>query len=411
MLGSSHAPHSRREALRLGGSTVAVALAGCLARDAISEPDARSGPDGTSTETTPGDTTPNTQFQYDAQHTGVSGTDAPERVERRWRTRVPPVEGGLAVADGRVLVTSGDSLVALDTDDGNELWTVAVGHTSAAAPVLTGDTAYVTTWNGGENVDRGVAAIDLEDGHVRWRAIPDVDVSSAATLANDSLYVGGSIHSRHVIALDARDGTERWRFQAGQYAPTPALFRDAVYVGGGSESVVYALEAADGEERWRVAVDDRVWGAPTISDETVYIGTRRGTVYALDAADGEAVWHVEIGGDIRESLTVTSDTIYVPDQDSIHALSTDGEELWTVDASGDVFAPAVAGDSVIVTAGSEAFGLDATTGAERWRHEVDERTISDMVFIGVRCEPVVHDRVVYVASHGGDVYALQSPSQ
>lgn len=409
MSGPSHATRSRRYALRLVSSTVTVALAGCLDRGGVSERNARSDRGGASPGATPGDTTPNAQFQYNARHTGVSGTDAPERIERRWRSRVSPIEGGLAVSDGRALVTTGGSLVALSTDDGRELWTADVGHDSDAAPVLSDDTAYVTTWNGGANVDRGVAAIDLADGRERWRAVPDVDVSSAATLSNDTLYVGGSINSRHVIALDARDGTQRWRFQAGQHAPTPAVSRDVVYVGGGSEPVAYALDAADGGERWRVDVDDRVWGAPTISDGTVYVGTRSGTVYALDAADGEEVWHGEIGGDVRGSLAVTGDTVYVPDRGSIHALSTDGEELWSVSASGYVFAPTVAADSVVVTDRSEAVGLDATTGAERWRHEVRERTISDMVFTGITCEPVVHDRVVYVASHGGDVYALQRP--
>jgi outer membrane protein assembly factor BamB len=121
------------------------------------------------------------------------------------------------------------------------------------------------------------------------------------------------------------------------------------------------------------------------------------------------MWHVEIGDEIGGSLAVTSDTIYVPDDGSIHALSTDGEELWSVDTSDYAFAPTVAEESVIVTDRFEAFGLDATTGDERWRHEVRERAISDMVFTGIMCEPVVHDRVVYVASHGGDVYALQRP--
>ncbi|WP_265111728.1 PQQ-binding-like beta-propeller repeat protein [Halosolutus halophilus] len=314
------------------------------------------------------------------------------------------------MADGRVLVTTArGSLVALKTDDGKELWTADVGQTSDAAPVVSGDTAYVTTWNGGENVDRGVAAIDLADGSERWRAIPDVDVSSAATLAHDTVYVGGSRKRSHVIALDAMDGSERWRFRAGEYASTPAVFQGIAYVSGGKEPTVYALDAVDGEERWRVDVDGRVWGAPTISGETVYIGTRKGTVYALAAADGEELWHIEIGDDVRESLAVTSDMIYVPDRGSIHGLSTDGEGQWSVDASSYVFPPTVAGNSVIVTDRSEAFGLDAATGAEYWRHAVKRRTISDMTFSGIMCEPVVHNHVVYVASLGGDVYALQRP--
>lgn len=400
---------SRRRLLR-GAALGALAVSGCLERAPDPKSDAPSGTGGGDAGTEPGDTTPRTQFQYDAQHTGVSDAPAPERIERRWRSQVSPIEGGLAVADGLALVAVDGSLVALDTDDGEERWTADVGQSTAAAPAMTTDTAYVPAWNGGDSTDRGVAAIDLADGSERWRAIPGVDVSSGVTLANDTVYAGGSLNSAHVIALDAEDGSERWRFRAGQYAPPPSVSGGVAYVGGGEEHVAYALDAADGGERWRVDVDGPAWGSPTVVDDTVYVGTREGTVYALSAADGGELWRVRVGDDVRESLAATTDTVYVPDMESVHALSTDGETLWSVDVRGFAYAPTVAGDSIVVTDRREAFCLDAVTGTERWRQEVRSRGISDMMFVGIRREPVVHDGIVYVASDGGDVYALQPPA-
>lgn len=400
---------SRRQVL--GSAALgAVAGAGCLGRLPGAGSD---GPADTATEDRagpPGDTSPRAQFQYDPNHTGVDGTEAPGRVEVRWRTRVSPIDGGLTAADGRVLVATGGSLVAMDADNGEEHWTVEVGHATGAPPALSRDTAYVTAWNGGESVPRGVTAVDLSDGSLRWRAITDVDVNSAPTLANGSVYVGGSLNSEEVVAVDAGDGSERWRFRVGQYASTPSVVAGTVYVGGGREAVAYALDAADGEVRWRAGVDGPVWGAPTVVEDTVYVGTRGGSVHALATEDGEERWRMGVGRDVRESLAATPDAIYAPDEGSIHALSPGGEKRWSVGASSYVHAPTVAGDALVITDRDEAVCLDAATGDERWRQAVRERVITDMVFVGIRTPLVVHDGVVYVASHGGDVYALQRPT-
>ncbi len=276
-----------------------------------------------------------------------------------------------------MLVTAGD-LVALDADDGSKRWEADVGHSHDAPPAVTSDTAYVAAWNGGPDTDRGVAAVDLE-GSLRWRAITDVDVSSAPTLADGVVYVGGSLNSEAVVALDATDGSERWRVRVGQYATTPAVADGTAYVGGGSEHAAYALEAATGGGRWRVETDGRVWGAPTVVDDIVYVGSRGGTVYALEPADGETQWIASVGDDVHESIAATDERLYVPTADGLVALDTDGTEAWSLDGRSRVNAPSVVGDVVVVTDHSTAICL-GEDGQRRWTYEFDERVIDDMVF-------------------------------
>ena len=387
---------NRRTFLALGSAAASVGLGGCLEDTGMSE--RGNGSDG-----------PSAQFQSGARNAGVTAGDVPETVETRWQTTIDPVDGGLVVADGHVLVAAGGNLVALDADGGDELWDVDVGLDLPAAPAISDDVAYVTAWNGGPDQERGVAAIALDDGSELWRAIPDVDVSSAPTLADGTIYVGGSLNSEEVIALDADDGEELWRFRAGQYATTPAVAEGVVYVGGGSEHVAYALDADEGDELWRFDADDRVWGAPTVVGETVYVSDRSGLLYALDPDDGEEQWHARVGSDVRESVAATDDAVYVPADEGFVALDADdGEELWTADEIENVHTPAVAGDGIVVTMGA-AGRLDAATGEVTWIHEVETRQIRDVIYNGIWCEPVVADGIVYIATHGGHVYALEEP--
>jgi len=355
----------------------------------------------------PGDTTPTGQFQYDAHHTGVSDTTAPKLVNQRWRSRISPTDGGLSVADGRVVVAGGGSLVALSVDGGDQLWDAGLAHDVLAPPTLTGDTAYVTGWSAGD-WEGGAVAVDLATGGESWRALPDQDVSSAVTLADDTVYVGGALDDPSVVALDAVDGREQWRVEAGEYAPTPAVADGLAIAGGGEQSVVYGLDAVMGTERWRVDVDGSVWGAPTVVDGRVYVGTRAGSVYALSVADGTRQWRVPVGDDLRGSLAVADGTVYAPDIEggALHAVSTEGEEQWSTTSESSVYAPTVAGDAVVYTDRFRAYCLDAAGGDERWQFTPRDRQMSDMVFTGVQCPLAVHDGEVYVASSGGDVSAL-----
>ena len=64
------------------------------------------------------------------------------RVE--WATRVGGfVEGGLAVAGGRVYAQGGRELHALDADGGRTLWRASIGSTGDHTSVVVGDTVYV----------------------------------------------------------------------------------------------------------------------------------------------------------------------------------------------------------------------------------------------------------------------------
>jgi len=359
------------------------------------------------------------QYQYDAQNTGLATAAPPESDIVRWQTQVSPIDGGLVVANDRVLCSGYGTLVALDAHTGEKLWRVRVGHDINAPPAVIGDTVYVTTNNGGESVDRGVVALSLEDGSKQWRAIPDVDITSSPTVVDDTVYVGSAEHedpSKGVLALDRSDGTVQWQFEADEGITTPAVDDGTVYVGGTvsvdgiEQSILYGLDAETGKQLWRRELNgEGMNGAPTVVNDTVYV-TRLWHLHAIDATDGTKKWSTRLPRNSRThaSVVATDDSIYVPAEDLFVAFDTEGNERWSVEMTYAEFAPTVAGDSIVVADANTAYCFDAEDGTELWRRSAEQREISDMGFTRMGSAPVAAGSVVYVPSQGGDIHALQN---
>ncbi|MDO8186562.1 PQQ-binding-like beta-propeller repeat protein [Conexibacter sp. JD483] len=198
-----------------------------------------------------------------------------------------PVNRGVAVAQGRVYLQTWDArLVALDADDGRELWSVPIapgepGVTGAGPPTYDGGRLVV----GGSGSDpagtRGfVAAFDAADGHELWRFHTVPRERGGGRVWMPPTVSGGTVY-------------------AGTGNPSPAL------TGGrrGCEpwtSGMVALDARDGRLRWGATeVCDDVWdydgGQPPLVYETDVNGiatrvvghaNKSGSYWLRDAASG-----------------------------------------------------------------------------------------------------------------------------
>jgi len=278
---------NRRSVLGVLASTSLTGIAGCLGD---------SGNDGAKPATTPimnrevpiggdiGGVIP--QFQGSPEHTGnLDATGPTDGVTTYWR-RTPhrydhsqPV-----VVDDRVYVSFGGKLVQLDRATGQRQWITDVGHDGSSTPAVYDGTVYVTVWNGGENEDRGLAAVDADSGDITWRALTDADINSSPAVTEDGVLVGGGLGTTSVAAFD-HDGTERWRHTLGEYASTPAVTGETVVYGAGTPQVV-SYDAVSGERLWQFDTDGETTAAPTIADNRVVVGTQAGTLYSLDLQDG-----------------------------------------------------------------------------------------------------------------------------
>lgn len=390
---------SRRKALMAVGSVISVVTAGCLNETTHQVPSyPKKEP---------------TQFQYDAQNTGVTGMSGPTNKTLRWKRSRSELDTettqirGLAVVEDRLLVTTTDELHVLDTADGSELWATQPGE-GGGKPAATVDTAYVV-WR--QNDTAGISALSLTDGAEQWRSTPVGDVTAAPTLLDDTLYVSvvkdEEFAPGAILALDTEDGTEQWRFEDTEGAPAPAVADGTVYVSGGKQDgSVYALDAETGEKQWEITTRGRKENAPTVVDETVYIPNQaEEKLTARDASDGTERWTVEIS--VTASVAATTETVYVPTRDGIQALDTAGDTRWTHAADSEFrgYPPVVAGKTLLVT-GSKALCLNTSDGSTHWEQSIKRGTLDDVVVKRTSCEPVTDGSTVFIGTAAGDLYAI-----
>ncbi|WP_158058152.1 outer membrane protein assembly factor BamB family protein [Halorussus halophilus] len=204
--------------------------------------------------------------------------------------------GGLAVTDGTVYVTGADGTVtAYSTSDGSQQWNVSVPAASdMSGPAVSEGALYVTAQpnvvyrlsadDGGVEWRRPVRA-KFEDSEPNWISEPAVTDGTVYVTSDDHYEDGDDERVGAVHALDVKTGTEDWQFRtAARLTSAPTVGEDAVYVGGdyatvgdysasyrgeeptkygihasASHTVVYSLDRADGSQRWSYATKSGRW--------------------------------------------------------------------------------------------------------------------------------------------------------
>ncbi|RLM52037.1 PQQ-binding-like beta-propeller repeat protein [Halorubrum sp. Atlit-28R] len=403
---------NRRTALSTLAVGGFVGVAGCLGNIRIGGDDeqaARDRPDpelNREVETEGVEDGSRSQFQWGPTHAGCREDAGPtDDVDVFWRRTPYRYDHSQPVVVGdRVYVSFSGTLFRLDLATGEVRWSTEVGHDGSSTPAVRDGIAYVTVWNGGGETDRGLAAVDAESGEVRWRRLTDTEITTAPTVTDDGVFVGGGYETQTVAAFDY-DGAERWRNDLGEYASAPAVADGTVVYGAGGPRVV-AYDAASGEELWTADVDGDATATPTVADGRVLIGTRASTLYALDLADGTVEWTEDLAGPVRRSVAVAGDTAVVPTELGLVAVGDGGERLWSDDEVTGATAPMVADGVAYLGDGRTVRAIAVEDGTERWSFRTRERTYTDVLLQGVRAAPTVVDGVVLAATHAGDVYAL-----
>ncbi len=202
----------------------------------------------------------------------------------------PAVAGSLVVSTATVNGGAGYDTrglaFAVDRETGERVWERSFDAPIAAAPVVTGDRAFVVT-RGGE-----AAALSLSDGSVAWSRTFDGEFYS--TPATDGDVLVGLLRGE-LVGMAADSGSVRWRTELGVVLVSGLALTDStVYVGGKD---LRALDRTNGEIRWEYPIPDAGggFGGPVVTGETVFVGacvkrdrTSRydDSVYALQRARG-----------------------------------------------------------------------------------------------------------------------------
>lgn len=264
---------------------------------------------------------------------GLNATDGSEK----WRLAIgAPVRSAPAIADGRVVVVSGDGqLVAADLDTGGELWRVfglegGAAMLGGAGPAISGEVVAAPFTSGDLGIFRAA------DGRRGWTeplgggrlgtAMSLITDLSASPVMADGVIYAGAVAGR-VAALDVPTGRRIWSRDIGAY--NSVLVAGAAFIVS-ADARVLALEPASGDTIWETALprfedeEDRedaiAYGGPIMVGGKLFVVSSDRRIYRLDGATGAIETSAGLPGETTIPPIFAEGRLYVLDDDGdLHA--------------------------------------------------------------------------------------------
>lgn len=228
-----------------------------------------------------------------------------ERGRTAWDRRIgASAFPGLIVGDAVYFATARGDVVALDIEDGDEVWRVRLGDPATSTPVPHRESLLVTT------VRDTLYRIERGSGRIAARAALPGTVSAAPTLVADTIYL--PLQTGDLVAYQLPQLEELWRAPFG----APILAAPVV----GQDGSLYVLNRS--AELWRVrpgarageklaSLDGAARASLAIARDRLLVGRLDGKLFLLDM-DGRVLWERDFEDSIVAPVTVADGALYVP---------------------------------------------------------------------------------------------------
>ncbi|MGB0797947.1 MAG: PQQ-binding-like beta-propeller repeat protein [Planktomarina sp.] len=209
--------------------------------------------------------------------------------------------GGLAVAKGRVFVTTGFGTVsALDVETGALIWTQDLVGFGGAAPTIYKDLLYIASRDGSG------WAINVNDGTIAWQiAGPEglATLTGGPGVAVSNKWAIFPFGSGEVYSTFRRGGLRNWTSvlsgarlgqaitSIGDLTGDPVIAGNRVYLSNASGRTA-ALDLQSGDRVW--TANQGTKGDIWVAGNSVFAVSDLNHLMRLDANDGELVWSVPL---------------------------------------------------------------------------------------------------------------------
>lgn len=298
-------------------------------------------------------------------------------VERKWQLRAATMHTYPQLRiDDTLLYLDDETLHAVDTESGRQLWNHPAGRGSNTPPIVAAPSSVLLC-----DVS-GVDAVDLATGSARHvfeplKFDPPNDVlglrNGVILLLEDS---SGS--SESLIARTLADGAAQWSLPVElRPGATFALSGDRLFFVDARYQLL-AVNVTDGSVIWRHQANDTA--GPVLADgDATYLKYKSG-IQAFDAATGRARWNYSNRGEIS-GLTLSQGSLYGIGGTAFSIDAATGRPRWTSSTRAGARPSAPVICSGIMFAGISrsfgpqpdavdggVFGWDAATGELVWRY-------------------------------------------
>jgi outer membrane protein assembly factor BamB len=247
-----------------------------------------------------------------------------------WRAQCKKhILAGPFVAEKKIFVGTEDEVLAYRFSDGKLLWQAEVDGAVLATPQANKGIVFAHVIGG------SVVALNDEDGRQLWRynvTMPALILrkSSSPVIAGDTVIVGFS--NGKLVALHRMDGTPEWEREIAvskgrsdiqnmvDIVADPVVKDDIVYVVS-YQGKAAALELATGALIWERELSS--YSGLAVGEQSVFVSDTSGVVWALSRKTGEVLWKQEgLMGRRLTAPAVLNDFVVVGDEDGhLHWLS------------------------------------------------------------------------------------------
>lgn len=302
---------------------------------------------------------------------------------------------------------------ALDRRTGRPRWSHDVRpegrNTSFHGDPVVIDSMIVTSTDGGaaDSAAGEVYAFGLATGRVLWKHTTTDGIVSDVCRAGDRLLV--ITRGDSLLCLEAAGGRRVWSFH-GVEPLYPMAYRSPAVAGervffGGSNGTVHAINLGTGRELWKQDVRGRISTGILALGDALYLGVGEGDVYRLRQDTGAVEARLSLGASTEGPPTPAGDSLILLAGD--RSLTCVDRSLaavrWRRDLPGRLSSsrPYLRRDELLAgTVEGELMAFRVSDGLPRWSH-----TLSGVIRgIGTS------DRVLYVGTQGGMVYAYARPT-
>lgn len=296
---------------------------------------------------------------------------------------------------------------------------------------LSQDTLYLA------GAPRGMEAIDLERGQVRWVHLGRFPVDIAPIQRGNVLHFA---EGGQVVTLNLASGLETGRYRTRVGFRSPIYPSESTWAVAATDDHIIGLVADSGQKAWRVTLDDYafastwdgtrlmyattaagsvyavgiptheiVWhykfgkvncSPPVLQDRTLYVGSEDYYLYAFEAVSGAMLWKQVMSAPVLDAPLATATRLYVPTRDGlVHAFDPkERKDLWTLKASRVltttpervIYLRTQGDDNFIGLANSATGAVLAEAGAKDYEHFAAG----------------AEDGIFYAVTHRGGVLAL-----